>query len=180
MGETANGPPTERRIVSRRTFLRLGCGILLSGAAASVLAPVYATRIEPRWLEVTRQDILLPDLPEALDGFTIVQLSDFHLGPHVSAEDVRRSVRITNALEADLVVLTGDFVYRSARYSTPCARELTSLQSRYGIYAVLGNHDVWTAPDEVAASLTEAGIVVLRNERQSLEVGGTRLWLLGI
>jgi predicted MPP superfamily phosphohydrolase len=45
---------------------------------------------------------------------------------------------------------------------------------------VLGNHDIWTDPDTVATSLTEAGIVVLRNERRALEVGGTRLWLLGI
>ncbi|MEW6232118.1 MAG: metallophosphoesterase [Chloroflexota bacterium] len=180
MGATANGPPIEQSVVSRRAFLRLGCGTLLSVVAAGVLAPVYATRLEPRWLQVTRRDILLPDLPEALEGFTVVQLSDFHLGPHVSAEDVRRSVRATNALEADLIVLTGDFVYRSASYGVPCARELASLRSRYGVCAVLGNHDIWTDPDAVATSLTEAGIVVLRNERQALEVGGTRLWLLGI
>lgn len=166
--------------MSRRTFLRLGCGTLLSGAVASVLGPVYATEVEPRWLEVSRLDILLPGLPEALDGFTIAQLSDFHLGPHVSPEDLRRSVEVTNTLGADLVVLTGDFVYRSAGYGTPCARELASLRSRYGLYGVLGNHDVWTDPDKVASNLTKAGIVVLRNGGHPLEVKGVRLWLLGI
>jgi len=165
------------RPLSRRRFLKLGCGALLSGAAACALGPVYATLVEPHWIEVTRLDI---PLPRALDGFTIAQLSDLHLGPHVSAGDVRRSVEIANDLEADLIVLTGDFVYRSAGYSVACAQELASLRARYGVYAVLGNHDIWTDADQMASNLTRAGIVVLRDERQALEVGNARLWLLGI
>ncbi|MBA4379844.1 MAG: hypothetical protein C0393_04030, partial [Anaerolinea sp.] len=170
----------ESQRLSRRQFLKLGCGALLVGAAMCALGPVYATQVEPRWIQVTRLDIPLPGLPEALDGFTIAQLSDFHLGPHVSAEDVRRSVEIANDLEADLIVLTGDFVYGSAGYSVACAQELASLQARYGVYAVLGNHDNWTDADQVAGNLAGAGIVVLRNERRPLDVNGTRLWLLGI
>jgi len=168
------------RDLSRRRFIKLGCGALLGGAATSALGSVYATQVEPRWVEVTQLDISLPGLPEELDGFTITQLSDLHLGPYVSAEDVRRGVQIANELAADLVVLTGDFVYRSADYSVICARELASLESKYGIYAVLGNHDIWTNPRQVTESLIQAGITVLRNDRQALEVGSARLWLLGI
>jgi len=174
--------PREKKAqrISRRRFLRLGCGVLVGGAATCALGPVYATQVEPRWIEVTRLDVPLPGLPEALDRFTITQLSDLHLGPHVSGGDVRRSVEIANGLGADLIVLTGDFVYRSAGYSAACAQELASLRARYGVYAVLGNHDVWTDADEVAGNLAGAGVVVLRNERRALEVGDTRLWLLGI
>lgn len=166
--------------VSRRTFLKLGCGGLLGGAMLCALGMAYATQVEPRWIEVTRLEVPLPGLPEELDGFTIVQLSDLHLGPHVTADHVRRGVVLTNALEADLVILTGDFVYRSAHYSDACARELASLRASYGVYAVLGNHDIWTDADEVADNLMRAGLVVLRNERQPLTVNGARLWLLGI
>ena len=166
--------------VSRRTFLKLGCGGLLGGAMLCVVGPAYATQVEPRWIEVTRLDIPLPGLPEELEGFTIVQLSDLHVGPHVTADHIRRGVALTNALEADLVILTGDFVYRSAEYSEACARELASLRASHGVYAVLGNHDVWTNADEVAGNLERAGLAVLRNERQVLIVGGARLWLLGI
>ena len=144
------------------------------------LGSIYAIQVEPDWIEVTRPDVPLPGLPEALDGFTIAQLSDLHLGAYVSAEDVRRSVEIANDLEADLIVLTGDFVYQSATYSVACAQELASLQAGHGIYAVLGNHDNWTNADEVAGNLTRAGIEVLRDERRTLEVANTRLWILGI
>jgi predicted MPP superfamily phosphohydrolase len=174
------GEIEESQRLSRRQFLKLGWGALLVGAAVCALGPVYATQVEPRWIQVTRLDIPLPGLPEPLDGFTIAQLSDFHLGPHVSVEDVRRSVEVANELGADLIVLTGDFVYGSAGYSVPCAQELASLQARYGVYAVLGNHDNWTDADQVAGNLAGAGIVVLRNERRPLNVNGTRLWLVGI
>jgi predicted MPP superfamily phosphohydrolase len=125
-------------------------------------------------------DVRLPDLPDALKSLTIVQLCDFHAGPHISATDVRRSVEMANALGADLIVLTGDFVYGSASYALDCAQELAALRARHGVFAVLGNHDIWTNADEVAASLSRAGIWVLRNEPVLLTPGGADLWLLGI
>ena len=170
----------EGRRLSRRRFLKLGCGTLLGGVTACALGSAYAAQVEPHWIEVTRQEVPLSELPEALDGFTIAQLSDLHAGPYVSSEDVRRSVEITNGLGADLVVLTGDFVYRSAHYAAACAQELASLQASYGIYAVLGNHDMWTNPRQVTEYLIGAGISVLRNTRQVVNVGGAQLWLLGI
>jgi predicted MPP superfamily phosphohydrolase len=171
---------TEGRRLCRRRFLKLGCGALLGGAATCVLGPAYGTQVEPRWIEVTRPTVLLPALPESLDGFTIAQLSDLHLGPYVSAEHVHRSVEIANDLGADLIVVTGDFVYGAASYSIACAQELASLRARYGVYAVLGNHDIWTSPRQITENLIQAGITVLRNDRQLLEVGNGRLWLLGI
>lgn len=165
---------------SRRAFLRVGCGALLGSAAASLLGPLYVTQVEPNWIEVTNVDLPLPGLPDALDGFTIAQLGDFHLGRYVSAEDVRRSVRIANDLEHDLIVLTGDYVYGSASYGDACGRELASLRAQSGVFAVLGNHDVWTDADQVASNVAAAGIEVLRNQARALEVGSSRIWLLGV
>jgi predicted MPP superfamily phosphohydrolase len=136
--------------------------------------------MEPRWIEVVRLGVLLPGLPEGLDGFTVAQVSDLHLGPYVSIDHVRRSVSITNDLGADLVVLTGDYVYGSASYSAACAQELVALKAPYGVYAVLGNHDMWAGPRQVTEDLIAAGITVLRNDRQPLDMGPARLWLLGI
>jgi predicted MPP superfamily phosphohydrolase len=169
-----------RPLVSRRTFLKLGCGALLGGAASCLLGPVYVSQVEPDWIEVTKVDIALPGLPGPLEGFTVAQLGDFHLGQRVSVEDVRRSVEIANGLAADLIILTGDFVTSSAGYSAECAQELASLKARYGVYAVLGNHDIWTDAEEVATNVAGVGIALLRNERRALEVGDARLWLLGI
>ncbi len=166
-------------MLSRRSFLKLSIGGIISGAALSLLGGFYALRIEPRWVEVTRLEIPLRRLPKALDGFTIAQLSDIHLGPYVKPQDVRMAVRMVNALKPHLIVITGDFVYHSARYSAACAQELAALKAPYGVYAVLGNHDVWTNVDEVVRNLRSAGVKVLRDEAQPVEVNGSRLWLLG-
>lgn len=168
------------RRVSRRAFLKLGCGALAGGAATCLLGPAYVARVEPNWIEVTKVDILLPGLPTDLEGFPIAQLSDFHLGRYVSVQTVRQSTAMANRLNPGLVVLTGDFVYGSASYSAACAQELGSLQARHGVYAVLGNHDVWTDADQVAANLSRVRIVVLRNDRQTIDVGDSRVSLLGI
>lgn len=166
--------------VTRRSFLKAGCGAMLSGLAAAALGPLYATQVEPRWIEVTTVDIHVPGFASPLDGLTVAQLSDLHRGPHVTAEAVRRSVLQTNRLRADLVVLTGDFVYRSAQYSESCAQELEALHAPLGVYAVLGNHDVWADADEVAGNLSGVGIGVLRDAKVPLPIGGARLWLVGI
>jgi len=166
--------------MSRRRFLKLGCVALLEGVAGCGLSSLYATQVEPRWIEVVRLELTLTGLPAALDGLTIAQLSDLHCGLYISPSHIEQAVALTNRLEADLVVLTGDFVTRSAHYSAACAQALAALRAPYGVYAVLGNHDNWTDPDIVAANLEAVGITVLRDARYPLEAGGTRLWLLGI
>ncbi len=166
--------------MNRRTFLNLGCATLFGGTVMSGVGTAYATVIEPRWIEVTRLDINLPRWPTALTHLTIAQLSDLHLGEYVDVDNIRHAVEITNQLGADLVLLTGDFVYHSEAHSVLCAQELAALGSRYGVYAVLGNHDIWTDGDYVANQLTTVGIRVLHNEGLALEIRGERLWLLGI
>jgi predicted MPP superfamily phosphohydrolase len=174
--------------VSRRGLLKwiLGGGAL--GAVSLLSGAVYVTKVEPRWIEVVRVDVPIRGLPAPLQGFTIAQLSDFHVGPHVKAEDVHRAVEITNRLGPDLVVLTGDYVYESALHSAACAGELAALKAKHGVHAILGNQDFWTDADVVAANLRQAGLDVLRNEHRQLQVDGadpsTRsghsLWLVGI
>ncbi|HUW94263.1 MAG TPA: metallophosphoesterase [Anaerolineae bacterium] len=166
--------------ISRRRFLSIGCGALAGGAATCLLGPLYATQIEPHWIEVTRADVSLTGLPRALDGVTIAQLGDFHLGRNVSREQVGKAVEIANGLKPDLIVLTGDFVTGSAEYSVACAEALAALEAPHGVYGVLGNHDNWTGPDEVAANVEAGGITVARDEAWAIKVGGSRMWLLGI
>ncbi len=162
--------------LSRRRFLKG----LLGGALAVSLPPLYATHVEPEWLAVLHTSITLPNLPPAWDGLTLVQLSDIHLGSGIELDTVRRAVALANAAAPDLVVLTGDFVTGDARHSREVAVALAELRSRYGSYAVLGNHDIWTDAAVIASNLEDAGISVLRDRRVALEHDGARLWLLGI
>jgi len=136
--------------------------------------------VEPNRIDVERVDVPIPRLPPALDGLTIAQLSDIHLGFWVRPERLQRAVQVVNSLRPDIVVLTGDFVYRSARYAALCAGELSRLEARCGVYAVLGNHDLWEGADKVTESLRRVGIQVLRDRRVAIEMNGARLWLLGV
>ncbi len=162
--------------------------MLLSSVVVSALAPLYATQIEPRWLDVVRMTLSIPYLPPALDGLTVVQLSDIHWGPNLKPP-LQRAIALANAQDPDLVVLTGDFVTAEAHYSREVADVLADLRAlssqsgstgRSNVYAVLGNHDIWTDADVVARNLESVGIVVLRNAREPVKINGHRLWMLGI
>lgn len=166
--------------MARRDFLRVGCGGALAALSAGALGPAYSVMVEPNWLEVTRPSVWLPDLPACLDGLTIAQLSDLHVTPQAGADLVRRAVEIVGRLRPDLVVLTGDYVTHSADYVTLCAEALEPLEAPLGVYAVLGNHDVWTNARRVTAGLEAVGIIVLRGRALPLSVSDGRLWLMGI
>ncbi len=170
-----------RRVcISRREFLSLGCGAIAGGVTTCLLGSLYTTQIEPHWIEVTRTDIGLSALSPALEGLAIALLGDFHLGQNVSRQQVRKAVEMANALKPDLILLTGDFVTGSAKYSVACAEELAGLEAAHGAYAVLGNHDNWTDPDQVAEDVGSAGVTLARDEAFAVEVGDGRFWLVGI
>jgi predicted MPP superfamily phosphohydrolase len=164
--------------VTRRRFL-LGClGIGAATVATPTCGLLYAFRIETDWLQVERVAVTIPQLSPDLDGFTIAHLSDLHLGPTESAADIRHAVNVTNALNPDLIALTGDFVYRSAEYAEPCAQELAALEASFGVVACLGNHDHWENASLIKQALTDVGISVLVNAGLSLAGGG--LWVGGV
>jgi len=174
------GPDPTRKSVTRRSFVR-GCATVLAASAAAVgLGGVYAWQVEPNWFEVTRPQIWLPHLSPALDGLTIAQLSDLHVGPLVDESAVTSAVDQVNDLRPDMVVLTGDFVTQSATYAEGVAAQLGRLTSRYGVFAVLGNHDVWTDPDRIADRIASAGVVPLRDRAVDIDIEGERLWLVGL
>jgi len=175
-------------LITRRSFL-LTTGVAAAGALA--LGEDAVVR-EPNHPELVRVEIPLTRLPDAFDGFTIAQLSDFHYDGYFGVTPIRRAVEIVNRLNADIVVLTGDFVTlafnvvdrrrkrKCAMAAEPCGALLSSLRSRLGSIAVLGNHDVGSYPAFVTDALTAHGIPVLRNQSQSVERKGARLWFVGL
>ena len=156
---------------SRRTFLKLAAGTF---AAATL---IDMTSFEPQHIEVTRHNVPMKYLPDELDGLTIVQLSDLHRSRIVPDRLIQSAVDITNKLSPDIVVLTGDFVSSNPRDAAPCARILSGLSSRYGSYAVLGNHDHWADATTVRNCLKDHGIKVLHNANLQPVPGLTLLGL---
>ena len=130
--------------------------------------------------EITQHNIRLEILPEAFEGFRIIQLTDIHHGVFLPGEMLRHVVETVNELEPDLVAVTGDFVTYSRAYIDPVAEILAHVKAKHGVFAVLGNHDFRVGADEITESLERAGISVLRNAHTRLRRRGQSLYLAGI
>ncbi len=164
---------------TRRKLLKAGAGAIAGGLGAYG----YARWVEPHWLEITRREMLLENLPPALEGATLAHLSDLHVGKHVDSEFLKSVLDRTRALEPDIVAFTGDFITTNRRLAfDELARVLEHWpHGRLATVAALGNHDYgrnWRQPevaDRVKRRARDAGIDVLRNavlEVEGLQIAG--------
>ncbi len=129
------------------------------------------------------EEIALPirDLPEKLAGLRIAQISDLHIGRQLRAPQIRRFVELTNGVSPDLIVITGDIFDFEPEFIEEGCRELSRLSAPLGVYAILGNHDVYTGADAVAEGVRRfTSIRLLRDEWVWIEAHDARLALLGI
>jgi len=131
-------------------------------------------------IEISEPRIWLDGLSERLNGLRIVQLSDIHCGRYFPLEAAARAVALSNALRPDLVALTGDFVSYSRACIDPVAEVLGKLRARYGVLAVLGNHDFRVSADGMTTALARRGIEVLRNRNVVLTLGAGELAVAGV
>src|SRR5262249_44006478 len=148
-------------------------------------------RVEPTWLELNQCTIPVNDLPAPFAGFRVAQLSDFHCSRQVTPAYLREAVALAQGQNADLVVLTGDFIHRGYKYVAQVAEILGQLSAPLGVYAVLGNHDFSVRNAlgfrrfrhlhrAVANALTARGIRVLHNEAVPLTRAGALVYLVGV
>lgn len=143
---------------------------------ATVLGFIGARR-RPRVVDV---EIPLQGLPPALQGFTIAQISDVHIGPTIKRDFLRGIVEIVNSLDVDLVAVTGDLVDGSVEQLATHVEPLSRLRSRHGAYFVTGNHEYYSGAAAWIAELRRLGLHVLLNEHVVLSHGGASLLLAGV
>ncbi len=118
-------------------------------------------------LSVERIAVRIADLPRTLDGTVLVQLSDLHYdGLRLSERTLEQAIAITNSAEPDLIVLTGDYVTDDPSPVHKLMQRLKHLRSRAGIFASLGNHDIYykRSQSEITEAFTSIGIKVLWND----------------
>jgi uncharacterized protein len=155
--------------------------LLLAGAAAATGTALYATLVEPRWLEVVREPIHIRDLPPGLEGLRIALLTDLHAGGTSPHSVVRRAVRLAMRERPHLVAVTGDLASDRARGFGRVLREMEGLAAPLGVYAVPGNHDysvgIRTWHRQVAAHPV---LQDLTNRALVREVDGARLCIAGV
>lgn len=132
-------------------------------------------------LSVEELTIAIANLPVGLEGTKLVQLSDLHFdGLRLSKQMLAEAIEISNSVHPDLVALTGDYVTDDPTPIVDLAQRLQHLKSRWGTYAVLGNHDIYPpgSHSKVAEALSEVGIKVLWN--QIAYPFGTQLPIVGL
>lgn len=149
---------------------------------------IWSVLIEPRRLVVNEQQLKLPNFPKQLDGFKIVAISDIHGGSNsVDEEKLHYLVTLANQQQPDLIVLLGDFVsqqyFNRAKLkmdSGVVVKNINGLKAKYGVYAVLGNHDWWNNGAKIRQELEANGIRVAENDVVPVDVNGQTIWILGI
>lgn len=146
-------------------------GIRAAVVGAVVLAlSAVALRSGLRLPAVRRVEIALARWPRALDGFRIVQISDIHIGPMLGRDFAAGLTGRVNALDPDLVVVTGDLVDGSVEALRDEVAPFAGLRARHGVFFVTGNHDVYSGGESWVERVRELGLRALRNER--VAIGG--------
>jgi len=120
------------------------------------------------------------DLPEAFDSLKVVFVSDIHHGPFFSRDRLARICEQINQMKPDLILLGGDYVHRSPRYIEPSIQELVKLRAKYGVFAVLGNHDYWEGYEESKRAFSKTDITLLTNASRWIYAGSQRIKILGV
>jgi uncharacterized protein len=155
---------------------RLQAGLAGGVALLALLAALWSGRK----LVVKRVPVTLSRLPLSLNGTTIVQLTDVHIGPTLGRNFLNRVVDATNALKPDVVAITGDLVDGSVTRLAEALAPLARLRARYGVFFVTGNHEYYSGAEAWCAYLTQLGLRVLRNERVRIGEGEESYDLAGI
>jgi len=163
---------------SRRLFLERTAAVAV---ASPFVAGAYGTFYGRLNLETTHHRTRLPRLPAAFEGFRIAQLSDIHIGPFMTQEQIRKYVAIANSLKPDLIVLTGDFVTFDPTTQHDVVEALSGLRAPYGVWGSLGNHDAWARVEaSITRAFADARIRILRHEAVPIVAGADSFNLIGV
>jgi hypothetical protein len=176
--EGSSAPPELVADPGRRYFFRAATA---AAGAAPFLTAMYGFAAERLNYQVRRVEIPLPNLPPALDGMQIVQLSDIHLSSYMSRTQVRRAVDMASNLGADLAVVTGDLITGMGDSIADCIDEIRHLRAPLGIWGCNGNHEIYArAEDEAGFLYAQAGMRLLRQENAQIAFKGAQFNLIGV
>jgi predicted MPP superfamily phosphohydrolase len=162
----------------RRTFFRYAASFV---GVVPFVAGLYGYARERLQFEVVRVAVPIPNLPAALNGLRIVQLSDIHIGDYMPADEIRRAVALANSLTADIAVITGDFVSDADDPLAVCIQELSRLRAPLGVWGCNGNHEIYAGAEDAAEKLfTQNGMTLLRQKAVQLDWKSDSFNLIGV
>ena len=173
-------PAPAASALTRRAFLtQATAGSAFLVASTSSLYGVLRGRYDYSVEEVV---VKIPGLPRALDGFSIAQLSDVHIGVYTGDPELAIAEELLRKAKPDLIVLTGDLLDNDPRLAPQLGRFVRRLPglAREGVVAISGNHDYFAGVEEMAAAVTGAGGRMLRNSAHVIGGPGAGFALLGV
>jgi hypothetical protein len=179
-----------REFTMDRTLLVSGGGLMIGLILYCLL--IYGMIRNPHRYKVRRVNIPIKNVPKALEGLRIVQISDIHSGSFTKGLPVKKGIQMINALEPDFIFFTGDLVNHVADEIDPYIDIFRQLKSRYGVYSILGNHDygdyvTWSDIEDKRENLNqlyakheEMGWELLLNEFRKIKVGEAEIGIIGV
>ena len=139
----------------------------------------YGRHHEPAHPRLVQRTIADPRFPTALNGFTIAQISDIHLGQPHSDSNLAWTIETLQRIKPDLICLTGDLVNNRPAL-TRLSRYLRQLHAPSGMFAIAGNHDYAEGIDDVRTALSFAGVPMLLNQGITIQHNQCSVWLAGV
>ena len=141
----------------------------------------YAKKIEPFWLDTHHIKLKLPRLTPAFQGYRLLQISDIHTdSTFMTGKRLAKLVQKINVLQADLVVITGDFVTDCLPADKQTLTELRNLRTKDGVFGVMGNHDHSSDVEWVRFCLRGTNVQELNNKFHTVYRGDEMLHIVGI
>lgn len=159
-------PVTRREAVTR--------ALSIGAAGATSVTVLHGALLGRYDLEVTEVPVTIPGLAPSLEGVTIAQITDLHAGIFTGLAELDRVVDRVNRLRADVVVITGDVIDNNPGHIPDAMRCLGRLRARLGVYAILGNHDLYTGSERVRRGLAAVGIPCLVDRSVTIHTGDPR------
>ena len=174
---------------SRRKFIsKLGLGL------ASL--PFFSLNFGMIWgknnIKVLKYTLFFDDLPSSFDGYQLTQISDIHAGNITSLDNLKHTIRLINSQNSDVIFFTGDLVNNEAVELKPWINTLSKLESKDGIYSILGNHDYgdyrsWPSEKEKTNNFNmikqyqkDIGFDLLINDSKYIQRGNQKLAIVGV
>ncbi|MCS7012624.1 MAG: metallophosphoesterase [Chloroherpetonaceae bacterium] len=165
--------------LSRRAFLRQVAPLALGFAAPSVITGYSLLNNRTEFI-INRMTLRFPDLPLELQGLKIAHLSDIHSGIYMPERKMEEIAEAVNALQPDLVAMTGDFIMSHRDEIEPFVRAFVRLRSTFGTFACAGNHDEWVGLEHFEEAMRQHRQRLLRNETAVLCIDGVQLNVIGV
>ncbi|MGE4335247.1 MAG: metallophosphoesterase [Pigmentiphaga sp.] len=159
------------------TFAAASALIVVVLSLAAALVGLFNARRLARVVDVA---LPVPGLPESLRNFTLVQISDVHVGPTIKRGYVDAIVDAVNALSPDAIALTGDIVDGNVDGLGAHTAPLGRLRARHGVYLVTGNHEYYSGVGQWVAEFRRLGLTVLLNQHEALQCGDATLVVAGV